>query len=618
VSLRAQFIALILVAVAWTTREIPGFGYLPLADDDVNIFFNPHMGAPGASTLHWMASDLSYVHRYMPLGWLGFSLVYSASGLDPEGYHAADILLHAANAVLLFLVLEQLLRRFAAGAPDRDRTLAAGLAALLWALHPLRVETTAWCSGLLYSQSGFFALLCVYCRLAELRARSQAPAGRPSAWFAAALVSSVASSLTYPVALFLPFCVPIIDRAWLAGETEAMALARRAARREALALAITAVGALALAVNARDTVTTAWGQVPSLAQFGVLSRALQAAYVAAVYLWRTICPADVAWMPLTLYDPGSPGILGWIAAALLAAISAAALASRKRAPAFAACWACYLILVVPSLGLNEHPHTIVDRYVYFTSIAFAAALAAALVGIRPGFARVATRVACALAVVACALSSVGQARVWRDIGAFQRHMMLIPDPDLRHITAARTGKLRFLEGDVRGGREAVRLELERAPDVGGVILTWRQVMSQAPLSPEVASRKLQEWPAAPFSCVDLQIARIQVDEGRTGDALLHLDAAVARSPNFTEARFRRGLLLAAAGRPREALHDLLLVERPAAGRAPVSRALAQFMTEAVANGFEREGNGREARSVRLDWRRNKSGMDGSAATGPKP
>src|ERR1035438_3385585 len=110
--LRALLVLLLLAFVAWTYRDALDFGFLPLADDDANIFVNPHLSAPGGSALWWMFTDVGYVHRYMPLGWLGFSVTYAGSALDPAGYHAANILFHGLCACLLFGVVVRLLARF--------------------------------------------------------------------------------------------------------------------------------------------------------------------------------------------------------------------------------------------------------------------------------------------------------------------------------------------------------------------------------------------------------------------------------------------------------------------------------------------------------------------------
>jgi hypothetical protein len=549
VSLRALFATLIIAAVAWTTREVTNFGFLPLVDDDVNIFYNPHMGAPDAARLHWMFSDFSYVHRYMPLGWLGFSLAYSFSGLDPWGYHMADIVLHGANALLVFLALELLLGRFAPGAPERQRTVAAGLATLLWALHPLRVETTAWCSGLLYSQAAFFALLGVLCRFSELRARAESHGLKAALLLAAGLTAFAASVLTYPVALFLPFAMLLVDRRWI----DSTPGARRTVALGGAAYCAVALAGLALTLAARGTALASWLRAPTLEQFGPLDRLLQGAYVAVVYLWRTCWFGAIRWMPLTLFDTGATRVLGWVAAAILIAISVGVWRCRSSAPYLAVCWVAFLILVIPNLGLSEHPHTIADRYLYFTGIVFSAALAFFLTR-HPSAAA-----ACAGAAVIFALVSVEEARVWSSTESFQARMSENPDPDLAHITAARAGKLRFLEGDVRGGRAIVARELAAAPGIGGVILTWHQVAPLPGVKPTEREGPLEEWPAAPLAVADAQVASIQIEEGRAPDALLHYDQALALSPGYAQARLSRGMLLAAFGYPELALHDWLIV-----------------------------------------------------------
>jgi hypothetical protein len=598
--LRLLIVVLILAAVAWTTREVPGFGFLPLVDDDVNIAFNPNLGAISLARLHWMFTDFSYVHRYMPLGWLGFSAGYTVSGLDPVGYHVAGVILHALNALLVFGVLRLLLERFSPGAPAADREMGAGIGGLLWALHPLRVETTSWCSGLLYAQAGFFALLYARAHLGELRWLAEGRAGRSRLLFFAGFAAYAASVLTYPVVLFMPFGLAVLDVAWVRGLGE-----RRRALLGILALRVAAMGAaaaigLALTVYARGTVAQAWGKTPTLAEFGLLARALQAAYVGAVYLLRSVWPFDLRWMPLSLFDPGSPGALGWASAGVLAVVTAAVWRLRRRAPYLAPCWAAYLVLIIPNLGLTEHPHTIADRYLYVTGIAFVAALVFAVVGIRRAKVRLAAFAACAVLAGAWALVSLREARDWRSTGAFQAHILGNPDPDLRHITLARMGKLRFLEGDVRGGREAVRAELREAPAVGGVVLTWGQVAPSVYLSPSVAEARLQEWPAAPFSVADATIARQEVQEGRVEDALLHLDSALSRSPLYMEARFRRGLLLAALGRAPDALHDWIYIERLGTDGGAGSRGRAAFMGDYLEKQFSEQGNTVALRAVRLE------------------
>ena len=125
-----------------------------------------------------MFTDVDYVRRYIPLGWLGFSVVYAGWGLSPVAYHAANLFLHVANTVLLFWVLVSVLRRWEAAGFSWSIACAACSARPLVA-PSLRAESVGWISGILYGQAGFFALISV---LAYLRAaaRAQGTPRRPN------------------------------------------------------------------------------------------------------------------------------------------------------------------------------------------------------------------------------------------------------------------------------------------------------------------------------------------------------------------------------------------------------------------------------------------------------
>ena len=93
--------------------------------------------------------------NWHPLTWLSHMLDCELFGLDPGGHHLTSLLLHAANAVLLFVVLRRL-----TGAAGRSAVVAA-----LFAVHPLHVESVAWIAERKDVLSGFFFLL----TLARLR-----------------------------------------------------------------------------------------------------------------------------------------------------------------------------------------------------------------------------------------------------------------------------------------------------------------------------------------------------------------------------------------------------------------------------------------------------------------
>ena len=172
-----------------------------LWDDDINIYKNPHLGGLDSARLVWMFTDFSYSRVYNPMAWLTWSAVYECFGLEPFGFHLLNLLLHAANSVLVFLVLRKVLRLFGPkeGAAEVSPALewSAALAAVIWALHPLQVEPVAWATAIGYVQGLFFLLLSVFSYLHAIERNR--PGWR---WFGVGCF--VASLLTYPIALGAP------------------------------------------------------------------------------------------------------------------------------------------------------------------------------------------------------------------------------------------------------------------------------------------------------------------------------------------------------------------------------------------------------------------------------
>jgi protein O-mannosyl-transferase len=585
--LTALWVVLLVVSVAWTGREIPGFAYALLMDDDTNILFNPHLGQLDGARLWWMFTDMRYVARYMPLGWLSFNFVATWDELSPVACHVASVVFHALNSVLVFFCLRRLIGRFVAGTSPSDAAVAAGVGALLWALHPLRMEAVAWCSGLIYVEGGFFALLSVYARLRELEARTGG-GGRPRFWFGVALGSFALSLLVYPVALFLPGILLLLDYAWLRKENRPLF---GVAGRELGCLIVLSGAALWATIHARHIILIANGlPPPSLAEFGLVPRAFQAGYVWASYLWRTIWPIGLTPGVEALFEirPGDARI--WAPFPVLIAITWLAWRGRRVAPYAGVCWAGYLLWMVPVLGLTEYPHVAADRYSYLVSVLFSVALVFCLLQIRSASARRVSLAVCAAAAATCALLSTRQARIWRD--AFTIHEQMLSrfhDPDLRNIALARIAKLQFLAGNVRDGRALAEKIYAQAPAVAGVERSWREMRPAQPIPPEVAAQPLQEWRSVPWAFLHESIAREHLKSGRTRDGLVRLNAALALSPGYVEARFRRALVLAELGRGRAALHDWLVAEVQNNGRVLAPEGM-QFAAHQVAGALRAQGD----------------------------
>ncbi len=118
-------------------------------DDQVYVTDNPQVRAGLTwNTVVW-AFRTPKAFDWHPITWLSYALDWQIFGLNPAGYHTINVLLHAANAVLLFLILES-----ATGLAWRSLAVAA-----LFALHPINVESVAWISERKTVLSMFFFLL---------------------------------------------------------------------------------------------------------------------------------------------------------------------------------------------------------------------------------------------------------------------------------------------------------------------------------------------------------------------------------------------------------------------------------------------------------------------------
>src|ERR1035441_10023464 len=141
-------------------------------DDDDHLTANPAMTLPGGLRQIWTSVAFS---RYYPLTLTTFWAGRRLWGLNPLPYHAVNIAVHAANAVLVYLLLRRLNIR------------GAWVAAMLWAVHPVNVETVAWITELKNTQSGFFFFASLLCFLRFERDKSRTWYAFAFAAFAAGL-----------------------------------------------------------------------------------------------------------------------------------------------------------------------------------------------------------------------------------------------------------------------------------------------------------------------------------------------------------------------------------------------------------------------------------------------
>ena len=172
-------LALMLITfVAYTPVWHAGF----IWDDDSHILQNPGITAPDGLRAIWSSFVLPV---YYPLTFTVFRLIHQLWDANPLPYHAVTLALHAVNAVLLLFALRRLNVR------------AAWVVAALWAVHPVNVESVAWCTELKNTLSGAWFLVSILCFLRHEREP------KPK-WFACALVAFGAALLSKSSTVILP------------------------------------------------------------------------------------------------------------------------------------------------------------------------------------------------------------------------------------------------------------------------------------------------------------------------------------------------------------------------------------------------------------------------------
>jgi tetratricopeptide (TPR) repeat protein len=346
-------------------------------DDGLNIVDNPHLGFTWEK-LKWMFTDTDYTRRYYPLGVASYSVDWQFFGGSPFSYHLGNLLLHALNTLLVFGILQRVIRLCLAKVDQTHAMLAAGLGGLWWAAHPLRAEPVCWASSRIYCVAALFFFLSIHF---YLRQSDRTGPRRSVAW--AALFFGL-SLLSYPIALggvavFVLLDVFVLKRL---SSNPAKWLDRESGKVLMEKLLFCPAAALMFGVNFWSRLNhPSFEPVVTLSDFSAPARVVQAFWLFAWYTWKPWLPFHLApKYPDLLSD--APFSASYIAAiGLVAALTAFLFLRRRATPALWAAWLCQLALLLPFIGVTEHPHHTYDRYSYIAGVVWAAVLAAALISL---------------------------------------------------------------------------------------------------------------------------------------------------------------------------------------------------------------------------------------------
>jgi hypothetical protein len=430
-------------------------GFIPNWDDALNFLDNPHYRGLGPAQLRWMFTTFHAGH-YIPLTWLSLGLDYLLWGLHPGGYHLSSLLLHAATALAFYFLALRLLRLALppATTPAALRWGAA-LAALLFAIHPLRVESVAWATERRDVLSGLFyvlALLC-YVKAFDRAPAAAAPRLHPR-WYALTLAAFAAALLSKSIVVTLPVTLLVLDvypLRRLGGPA-----GWRTPRPWLEKLPFFALSAAATVVAFQALLPL--GNTKSLQDMPVTLRLLVSVYGLLFYLQKTLLPLDLSPLyPLSFQ-------VTWLQFGMLVGGVYLAWACRHRVPAFTAAAIVYVVTVAPVIGVFQNgPQAAADRYTYLACLGWAAVAGGALA--RWWTRRGILAPVAAVWIAALAFLTWQQTSLWKDpVSLWTQAAVVTPGMRTAHFKLAQAhAQNGRIAAAIGAYREAIRLSGPSAP-----------------------------------------------------------------------------------------------------------------------------------------------------------
>ncbi len=397
-------------------------------DDGDYVYQNVNIRSLDAAFLQWAFLDFHTVNWH-PLTWISHAVDYAIWGLKPSGHHFTSIILHGINSVLVLylsvLLYRKALENRSSGDPFFEKkALAVGfIAGLLFALHPLRVESVAWVAERKDVLCGFFFLLSL---LAYLKYKARENTGDrffselANKWYLLSLFFFVLALLSKPMAVTLPAVLLILDWYPLGISIRPRLLLRSAV--EKAPFFVFSFILMLLTLSAQSHV------IRPLAATPLLGRILVGTKAFVVYLYKMAWPLDLS--PIYPYPEGvsalSPGygipFLVFVGITIFAVII-----SKKRKEVLAV-WLYYVITLLPVLGIIQVASiAMADRYTYLPGIGPVLLLSGVIVVSAEKARSIIQRekiflvTACFAAIVVLGLLSyttINQIRVWKNSLSF--------------------------------------------------------------------------------------------------------------------------------------------------------------------------------------------------------
>ncbi|MBI5762564.1 MAG: tetratricopeptide repeat protein [Planctomycetes bacterium] len=493
---------LIAAAVGLTFSPAREYGFVNW-DDPANFIENTAYRGFSFDTIHW-AFTTYHLGHYQPLNWLSFAADHALAGLNPRRFHVTQITLHIVAALCVHQLVRKLLPLFRLQTTPARIDFAAAATALLFAVHPLRVESVVWLSARTDILALIFMCLSTLAYLRHANASRQSFPWASFAFFVAAVLSKE-HAVVLPALLILLDWYPLRR---LRADSSCLNQEHRPICREKLPFLLISI------LGSCNAVLAAGSSVASMDKSPLTLRLAQIPFSIAFYLWKTVAPGRLSHF----YEfPGNFGldhpsvIVSLVACGMIAFIVTAL---RTKAPGLVLAAIAYLVILAPVSGIMQRgPQLAADRYSYLATMPLYVLLGSAL-------ARAANRSGFIAACIAISITAVWspmarlQVANWRSSFALWQSAI---DYDDHNATArALLAHVHMNEGRID---DAIR-EFETA---------------------------LRIRPTQPL--VHRNLAALYSRQNRLDDAILHYEADLAENPADAASRYFLGACYERRGDP---------------------------------------------------------------------
>jgi tetratricopeptide (TPR) repeat protein len=495
-----------LVLLALLTFSPSRDGEFLLWDDSDYVLHNEVLGNPDGVAQIWNPWSRK-LPQYYPLTFMTYWIEYRLWWLDPRGYHATNLVLHALNSTLVLLVV----RSLGASLP------LAGFTSAIFAVHPVQVESVAWIAERKNLLSGFFYLLAFLQYLKHGRSGAWAPYACSLLFFAAALLSKT-QTLTLP---FVLLAADLLLRRLRIGQASSLF----AAIARVLPMLVLASLTSAVTISLERQLSFGEQYLPRLEQRPLIAAAAIWFYTAKFLLPIGLAPIYSKW------SVAPTELRWWLPLVSLAVAGILLLRYRRHLPALA-WWGIvqFIVSLTPILGIvpfNYMRHSYVaNHFLYLPCIGGGLALGALAGALARRFGtsleRLQLRWLAATFVLAFAFVSYQRSYHWKREAEFWRYALETGASDVLAANYNLAMRLRF------EGRWTEALPL------------FRRAAEIEPENPLAFSRYIEALDA------------IEDDES----VIEACTAKLAQRPAYAESvHYRRALSLEQVGRYKEALRD---------------------------------------------------------------